>query len=142
MCTVGMQLLYMANLVMKKTTNIFGALLLRALSSRRFPAAIISLPLGVNRRGPEIAALVLLTFCEVLSKPLVDYCLRDFSYPRSRQFRMKVIVPTVMLISICAHFQGNKKPTVDEVIQSRHSIFYPSMFGNTLQEVMELQEEK
>lgn len=38
--------------------------------------------------------------------------------------------------------RGNKKPTIDEVIQSRHSIFNPSMFGNTLQEVMELQEDK
>ncbi|XP_076806151.1 rho GTPase-activating protein 39-like isoform X2 [Clavelina lepadiformis] len=38
--------------------------------------------------------------------------------------------------------RGQKKPTRDEVAQSQYSIFNPSMFGNTLHEVMELQEEK
>uniref|UniRef100_H2ZL65 Rho-GAP domain-containing protein n=1 Tax=Ciona savignyi TaxID=51511 RepID=H2ZL65_CIOSA len=38
--------------------------------------------------------------------------------------------------------RGQKKPTLDEVGQSQRSIFNPSMFGNTLDEVMELQMEK
>nr|XP_002125699.2 rho GTPase-activating protein 39 [Ciona intestinalis] len=38
--------------------------------------------------------------------------------------------------------RGQKKPTLDEVVQSQRSIFNPSMFGNTLDEVMELQMDK
>nr|CAB3222852.1 rho GTPase-activating protein 39 [Phallusia mammillata] len=38
--------------------------------------------------------------------------------------------------------RGNKKPTADEVAQSQRSIFNPSMFGNTLQEILELQSER
>nr|XP_039270764.1 rho GTPase-activating protein 39-like [Styela clava] len=38
--------------------------------------------------------------------------------------------------------KGNKKPTKDEILQAQRSIFNPSMFGNTLQEIMALQEVK
>jgi hypothetical protein len=38
--------------------------------------------------------------------------------------------------------RGNKKPTTEEVRQSQHSIFNPSMFGNTLSEVMDIQIDK
>lgn len=38
--------------------------------------------------------------------------------------------------------KGNKKPTKDEIVQAQRSIFNPSMFGNTLQEIMSLQEVK
>lgn len=36
--------------------------------------------------------------------------------------------------------KGQKKPTKEEVVQSQRSIFNPSMFGSTLDEVMTLQE--
>lgn len=38
--------------------------------------------------------------------------------------------------------RGLRKPTVEEVEQARIQIFYPSMFGNTLEEVMTNQREK
>ena len=38
--------------------------------------------------------------------------------------------------------QGRKKPAVDEVNQSQHSIFNPSLFGCNLVDVMEIQAEK
>uniref|UniRef100_A0A915IEG4 Rho GTPase-activating protein 39 n=1 Tax=Romanomermis culicivorax TaxID=13658 RepID=A0A915IEG4_ROMCU len=38
--------------------------------------------------------------------------------------------------------RGLRKPTVEEVEQARIQIFYPSMFGNTLDEVMTNQREK
>lgn len=38
--------------------------------------------------------------------------------------------------------RGLRKPTVEEVEQARVQIFHPSMFGNTLEEVLVIQREK
>ncbi|OQV12646.1 Rho GTPase-activating protein 39 [Hypsibius exemplaris] len=38
--------------------------------------------------------------------------------------------------------RGNKKPTVEEIQQARVQIFHPSMFGNSLEDVMQLQRER
>lgn len=38
--------------------------------------------------------------------------------------------------------RGNRKPTADEITQSQTSIFNPSMFGSSLQEVLEIQEKR
>ncbi|GAU89076.1 hypothetical protein RvY_01671 [Ramazzottius varieornatus] len=38
--------------------------------------------------------------------------------------------------------RGVRKPTVEEIQQARVQIFHPSMFGNTLEDVMQLQKER
>eukprot|EP00794_Sanderia_malayensis_P017061 gene17061-18779_t len=37
--------------------------------------------------------------------------------------------------------RGLKKPTIDEIEQAKESVFHPSLFGNTLEEIMEMQQE-
>ncbi|XP_065072074.1 rho GTPase-activating protein 39-like isoform X2 [Rhopilema esculentum] len=37
--------------------------------------------------------------------------------------------------------RGLKRPTVEEIEQAKESVFHPSMFGNTLEDIMEMQEE-
>ncbi|XP_078582556.1 rho GTPase-activating protein 39-like isoform X2 [Branchiostoma floridae x Branchiostoma japonicum] len=38
--------------------------------------------------------------------------------------------------------KGLKKPTIDEVAQAKHNIFHPSMFGNTLDDIMNMQKQR
>lgn len=52
------------------------------------------------------------------------------------------IYPALIFVHCPSHYQGLQKPCLEEIQHAKNAIFTPSMFGSSLEEVMELQKER